>query len=115
MAIDKTKKHLEDVITAITNIEASTVGLDAKHFSNYEISWIVERGIEIIAEALKRIISDDTKTQITNVQKIIATRNKITHEYDVVDNYQLYIIVTKYLPVLKKEVETLLRQSEKYN
>ena len=88
MAIDKIKKHLEDMVNSINNIESSTVGLDPKHFSNYEISWIVERGIEIIAEALKRVISYDSEIKITNDQKIIATRNKIAHEYDVVDNYQ---------------------------
>ena len=108
MKPDKIKKHIEDILTAINNIEASTVGLEAKHFDNYEISWIVERGIEIIAEALKRILLSDPAISITNSQKIIATRNKITHEYDVIDNYQLYLIVTKYLPLLKKEVETIL-------
>ena len=108
MKPDKIKKHIEDILTAINNIEASTVGLEAKHFDNYENSWIVERGIEIIAEALKRILLSDPAISITNSQKIIATRNKITHEYDVIDNYQLYLIVTKYLPLLKKEVETIL-------
>ena len=69
----------------------------------------MERGIEIIAEALKRIVSIDQSIKITNIQKIIATRNKITHEYDVIDSYQLYVIVTKYLPVLKMEIELLQR------
>lgn len=110
MAIEKIYKHLEDIITSITNIELSTAGLSAKQYDNYEISWIVERGIEIIAEALKRIINYNPEIQITNVQKIIATRNKITHEYDVVDTYQLYVIVTKYLPILKSEAEALLNK-----
>ena len=93
---------------AINNIDRSTKGVEANQYCNYEISWIVERGIEIIAEALKRILLADQNIPITNTQKIIATRNKITYEYDVIDNYQLYIIVTKYLPILKTEVETIL-------
>jgi uncharacterized protein with HEPN domain len=111
MEINKINKHLEDIITSINNIEASTIGLEAKHYSNYEVSWIVERGIEIIAEALKRIINYEPGIQISNVQKIIATRNKITHEYDVVDSYQLYIIVVKYLPVLKTEIQSILNSN----
>ena len=109
MEADRIKKHLEDVLTAINNIETSTIGLEVKQYDNYEISWIVERGVEIIAEALKRVLLSDNSLGITNFQKIIATRNKITHEYDVIDHYQLYLIATKYLPVLKKEVEAILK------
>jgi uncharacterized protein with HEPN domain len=108
MQFDNTVKYLEDIITAINNIEASTEGLDPKAFNSYEISWIVERGIEIIAEALKRIIIEEPGIQISNVQKIISTRNKITHEYDVVDSYQLYLIVVKYLPILRTEIKAIL-------
>lgn len=93
---------------AINNVERSTKGVQAQQYDQYEISWIVERGVEIIAEAMKRILLLDPGIQITNAQKIISTRNKITHEYDVIDNYQLYLIVTKYLPILKAEVETIL-------
>jgi uncharacterized protein with HEPN domain len=112
MPIHRVNKYLEDIVTSIDNIEASTAGLQATSYGMYEVNWIVERGIEIIAEALKRIINEEAGIQISNVQKIIATRNKITHEYDVVDNYQLYIIVTKYLPMLKSEVELLLKRTE---
>jgi uncharacterized protein with HEPN domain len=104
----KVKKHFEDILTSIGNIESSTAGMEPRHYESYEVSWIVERGIEIIAEALKRIIGLMPMASISNVQKIIATRNKITHEYDVVDHYQLYIIVTKYLPILRSEVLAML-------
>ncbi len=108
MEVDKLKKFYEDILLSITNIESSTAGLEPDHYNNYEVSWIVERGIEIIAEALKRLVSSDPDVKITNVTKIIATRNKITHEYDVIDKYQLFVIVTKYLPILKAEVRKLL-------
>ena len=113
MQFSKLNKHLEEILVAIDNIEGSTKGVEAKQYSNYEISWIVERGIEIIAEALERVLLADQNIAISNTQKIIATRNKITHEYDVIDNYQLYIIVTKYLPILKEEVQAILNSNEK--
>ena len=108
MKADKAQKYLEDILTAIDNIEASTIGISAKNYDNYEVSWIVERGIEIIAEALKRIIANYPEINISNTQKIIATRNKITHEYDVIDNFQLYIIVNKHLPILKAEIQSII-------
>lgn len=112
MEVNKVKKYLEDILTSISNIEMSTIGLNASDYNSYEVSWIVQRGIEIIAEALKRIVSNDPSVNISGLQKIISTRNKITHEYDVVDNLQLYIIVSKHLPILKKEIFEIL---EKYN
>ena len=108
MQFSKLNKHLEEILVAIDNIEGSTKGVEAKQYSNYEISWIVERGIEIIAEALERVLLADQNIAISNTQKIIAT-----HEYDVIDNYQLYIIVTKYLPILKEEVQAILNSNEK--
>ncbi len=45
METNTINKHLEDILTSINNIEKSTIGLQARHYDNYEISWIVERGI----------------------------------------------------------------------
>jgi uncharacterized protein with HEPN domain len=47
---------------------------------------------------------------ITNSQKIIATRNKIAHEYDIVDPGILFSIVTIDLPVLKDEIQKLVEK-----
>lgn len=50
----------------------------------------------------------DETLPITNYRKIIATRNFIIHEYDFVDDAQVWLIIEKHLPVLRKEVEELL-------
>ncbi len=107
-ASDKLKKYLGDILDAIDNIDITTNGLSPQAYQKYEVGWVVERGIEIIAEALKRCWLIDSSLNISYKQQIISTRNKITHEYDVIDNYDLYVIVTKYLPLLKKEVEGIL-------
>ncbi|MDR2145860.1 MAG: DUF86 domain-containing protein [Tannerella sp.] len=44
-----------------------------------------------------------------NVQRIINTRNKISHGYDRVDYSVIWGIVINHLPVLKTEVEKLLQ------
>ncbi len=70
----------------------------------------VERNLEIIGEALNRILNDKPNIKITDSRKIVDTRNRIIHGYDSVTEDVIWLIVIKYLPVLKKEVEELLQQ-----
>ncbi len=42
------------------------------------------------------------------MNKIFATRNKIAHEYDVVDTYLLYTIVQKNIPILILELKAYI-------
>lgn len=69
----------------------------------------VERNIEIIGEALNRILKSDPNIIITDSRKIVDTRNRIIHGYDSVTEDVLWLIIIKHLPVLKKEVEELLK------
>ena len=107
-ANERLKKYLEDITNAIDNIFITTESISPQSYQKHEISWVVERGIEIIAEALKRCWLIDSELNISYKQQIISTRNKITHEYDSIDNYDLYVIVTKYLPQLRQEVREIL-------
>jgi len=69
----------------------------------------VERNIEIIGEAVNRISKyKNSALSINNAQKIISTRNRIAHEYDLISDELIWTIVLKELPELKKEVEHLL-------
>ncbi len=69
----------------------------------------VERNIEIIGEALNRILKSDPNIIITDSRKIVDTRNRIIHGYDSVTEDVLWLIIIKHLPILKKEVEELLK------
>lgn len=68
----------------------------------------VERNIEIIGEALNRILSKEPEINILNSRKIVDTRNRIIHGYDTVSDEIIWSIVIKYLPQLRKEVQILL-------
>lgn len=70
----------------------------------------VERNLEIIGEALNRVLKEKPNIKITDSRKIIDTRNRIIHGYDSITEDVIWLIVIKYLPVLKKEVEELLQQ-----
>lgn len=82
---DLTKKHLQDILTAIEEIE-SFFGSEPKlyddFYSNLCLRRAVERNIEIIGEAMNRILKADKDIAITNSRKIVDARNYIIHGYD---------------------------------
>lgn len=68
----------------------------------------IERNIEIIGEASRRIQNVQPNIQITSIRKIIDTRNRIIHGYDTVSDDIIWSIVIKNLPLLQEEVSILL-------
>jgi uncharacterized protein with HEPN domain len=64
--------------------------------------------VEIIGEAANRILKQQPGIQITDIKKIIDTRNRIIYGYDSVSDEIIWSIVVKYLPMLDKDVEALL-------
>ena len=90
---DLIKKHLQDILTAIEEIE-SFFGDKPK--------------IEIIGEAMNRILKTDRNIAITNSRKIVDARNYIIHGYDSLSADILWSMVINHLPKLKNEVVALL-------
>lgn len=109
---DETKKYLTDILGCINFIQSSigTTRIYAEYKSNLILKAAVERKLEIIGEALNRCSKLNPDLPITNKEKIVATRNRIIHAYDAVDDIMIWEIVIKHLPVLKAEVELLLKQ-----
>src|ERR1700743_879160 len=66
----------------------------------------IERNIEIIGEASRRIYGVQPDIQITSIRKIIDTRNRISHGYDNVSDDIIWSIVIKNLPLLQEEIIT---------
>lgn len=69
----------------------------------------VERNIEIIGEAMRRIREVEPDILISDSRKIVDTRNRIIHGYDSVSADVIWLIVTRYLPILEQEVKELLK------
>ena len=59
---------------------------------------------------MSRILDKDDFIKLSNVRKIVDTRNRIIHGYDTVSVNILWNIIMQHLPVLKKEVESLLEK-----
>ena len=111
--MDRTvKKYLFDITTAINNIE-EYIGYP-KIFANYErnrqLQQAVERNLEIIGEATKRILEINPNINISNSRKIVGARNRIIHGYDDIDNTEIWSIIINSLPILKKEIDELLKE-----
>lgn len=70
----------------------------------------IERNIEIIGEAMNRILKKKPDFKISNARKIVATRNRVIHGYDSVSEDVIWAIVVQELPRLEKEIDKLLNQ-----
>jgi uncharacterized protein with HEPN domain len=68
----------------------------------------VERNLEIIGEALNRILRVNPDIHITNSRRIVNTRNRIIHGYDTVSEDIIWAIVIKELPKFEEEIDRLL-------
>lgn len=72
----------------------------------------IERDIEIIGEAVNRILKKDPtlENSITDARSIIGLRNQVIHAYNNVSDENIWSILTNHLPKLKVEVEKLIQQ-----
>ena len=106
------KTWLFDIIQSINEIE-SYFEDSTKNFAHYitdlRTKRAVERNIEIIGEAVNRILKKDKHFKLENAEKIIGTRNRIAHGYDKISDSLIWSIIINHLPKLKKEVESYLK------
>ncbi len=110
---NKIKAWLYDILNAINEIE-SFFHNSNKDFDLYQndirTKRAIERNIEIIGEAMNRILKLDDRINISNSRQIVETRNRIIHGYDTVSDEIIWGVVIKYLPVLQTEIELLLKE-----
>lgn len=104
------KAWLKDIEQAI--VEINSFIPDLKNFKDFQkdlkTKRAVERNIEIIGEAMSRILNVEPAIRISDTRKIVDTRNRIIHGYDSVSEDILWGIIINNLPTLEKEVKVLL-------
>jgi uncharacterized protein with HEPN domain len=104
-------KLLYDIHNAILKIEQYIS--NTKKFEEYQnapmLQQAVERNIEIIGEAVNNLLKIDSDLPLSNARKIVNTRNKLIHGYDDIENSEIWAIIIKHIPILKEEVEKLLK------
>jgi uncharacterized protein with HEPN domain len=106
------KKYLFDIMVSISSIN-DYLG-NTRDFFEYQNNKLlrraVEREIEIMGEAMSRILKLDPSIKIKNTRQIVDTRNWVIHGYDKVDDVVIWGIISKNLPELNKEVKSLLKE-----
>jgi uncharacterized protein with HEPN domain len=71
----------------------------------------VERNLEIIGEAVNRILKKDENFPIRDAKNIIGTRNRIIHSYDNISDEVIWTIIIRELPSLKKQIDDFLKDA----
>jgi uncharacterized protein with HEPN domain len=108
---EKQLKLLYDIKMAVEDIE-SYFETESKTFDNYTrnslLKRAIERNLEIIGEAINRIIIEDPSFPIENAKKIIGLRNQIIHGYDSVSDENIWSIIMIHLPKLKSEINSMI-------
>ena len=110
---NESKAWLFDILNAIMEIDSYFAAIP-KEFSTYKNDLrtrrAIERNIEIIGEALSRIMAKNDSISISNARKIVDTRNRIIHGYDSVSDEIIWGIVINHIPILQVEVQGLLAE-----
>lgn len=106
----KQKKLLKDVLDSIVQIEIylGSSRVFEVYDKNLLLQDAIERNLITIGEAISALLKLENDIPISNIRKIVDTRNRLTHGYDQIDNMQIWNIIINHLPILKLEVEYLL-------
>lgn len=110
------RQYLYDIVEACVAIREFAHG---KTFDEYAADRLLRSGVErqltIAAEALNRALraEPDLAEGIHGVADIIAFRNVVVHEYDVVSNEVVWGIVVAHVPLLEENARDLLDELDR--
>jgi uncharacterized protein with HEPN domain len=109
------RAFLSDVIEAGHAIQHAVAGINLDDYCNSRlIRSSVEREFTIIGEALNQLSQrdEDRFAQIDQAPQIISFRNKLTHEYAIINDRLVWGLIQNNLPALLKQCNQLLSDLE---
>jgi uncharacterized protein with HEPN domain len=115
---EKILKWLYDIKFAIEEIDSYFDNKEKNFFEykkNVMLKRAVERDLEIVGEAVNRILKRDETfiKEISNSRSIISLRNQVIHAYDNVSDENIWSILITHLPKLKTEIDSLIEKANK--
>lgn len=108
---ERVEKWLYDIRFSIEEIEKFLENTERTYASfkqNLMLKRAIERNLEIIGEAINRILARQPDIEISNARKIVNLRNLVIHSYDSISDENIWSIVINNLPALKIEIQQLL-------
>lgn len=98
---------IQSVIQEIETVKTKTNNNFNSFQSDIILQRAIERDLEIIGEAIRKIIEIDPSIKITSAKNIIGLRNIISHAYDSVEPEMIWGIIQNNIPVLANEVNKM--------
>lgn len=100
---------IHDILETIERVQGKIVGKTFAEFeSNWELRFIVQRAIEIISEATRRLPEElkATKPEI-EWRSIAGIGNVLRHEYHTISDKVIWDVVHAELPALKAAIKAI--------
>ncbi len=109
-------KWIYDIDFALNEIESYFEGKNKNFFDYKENTMLkraVERDLEIIGEAISRILKRDPlfESKIKDAKAIIGLRNQVIHAYDNISDENIWSILINHIPKLRVDINELLKSS----
>ena len=115
VVLDDVRKYLWDIQQRVNKLSDITYG---KTFDDYMRDYTI-RDLAVyyfieVGEAINALIHTDAQTasQITDYIDFISFRNVLIHQYRKIDHHIVWAKIEKSLPVLQRDVDALLNESD---
>jgi len=96
--------RLTDIVEAIERVRSIIASLTLEAFeADWQKQWLVERGVEIISEASRRL-NDDLKARYPEIPwpKVAGIGNVLRHNYESIAAPVMWTLVRDDLPALER-------------
>ena len=109
----RTRRYLRDIIETARLIRGSTEEMTIVDYeTDIRLRHQIERELTIIGEAMSRLedVDMDVVEQLSDYKGYIGLRNVLNHQYPDIDQATIWRTITIEIPVLIREVESLLAE-----
>ena len=105
--VRKVGHTIHDLLETMSRLQAKVAGKSFVEFeADWELRFIVERAIEVISEATRRLPADVKALRPEIRWKSVAgIGNVLRHEYHTISNKVIWDVIHEEIPLLKAAVE----------